>query len=195
MPLIDVECSMVLVVDAQQDFYPADRSDVDRAALVKMFRRAGWLTSVAGRLGVPVVVTEEDASVHGPTADPVRDALPQRTPVLAKWTFGADENPAILAAIEATGASTTVLVGLETDVCVAHSALGLKGRGKRVAAVHDALFSPGAAHANGLGRMERAGVELLSAKELVYDWLRTVHATRAFFQANPDLRNPPGFSL
>jgi hypothetical protein len=31
-------------------------------------------------------------------------------------------NPDILAAIEATGASTAVLVGLETDVCVAHSA-------------------------------------------------------------------------
>ena len=57
------------------------------------------------------------------------------------------------------------------------------------------LFSPGAAHANGLGRMERAGVELVSAKELAYDWLRTVTRVREFFRANRDLADPPGFSL
>jgi nicotinamidase-related amidase len=104
-------------------------------------------------------------------------------------------NPHILAAIEATGASTAVLVGLETDVCVAHSALGLKESGKRVVAVHDALFSPGAAHANGLGRIERAGVEMISAKELAYNWLRTVTGAREFFRANRDLADPQGFSL
>lgn len=195
MPLVDVEGSMVLVIDAQQDFYQRDRTDVDLGALHAVFQRAGWVVAVAGRLGVPVVVTEEDAAVHGGTAAVIREALPNGAPVLPKWTFGADANPQILAAIEATGARTTVLVGLETDVCVAHSALGLQGRGKRVVAVHDALFSPGAAHAYGMGRLERAGVELVSAKELAYDWLRTVEATRAFFGANPDLKDPPGFSL
>lgn len=195
MPLIDVERSMVLVIDAQQDFYGKERADVDLGALDAMFRRAAWVVGVACRLDVPVVVTEEDAAVHGVTAEVIREAMPKDAPVFAKWTFGSADNPEIMAAIEATGASTTVLVGLETDVCVAHSALGLKDRGKRVVAVHDTLYSPGAAHANGLGRMERAGVELVSAKELAYDWLRTVQATRSFFRANPDLKDPPGFSL
>ncbi len=195
MPLIDVQSSMMLVIDAQQRFYPPERADVDAAALHEMFGRAAWLVAVASRLGVPVVVTEEDASVHGETAAVIRGALPKDAPVLPKWTFGCDANPEILAAIEATAAGTTILVGLETDVCVAHSALGLQERGKRVVAVHDALYSPGAAHRNGLGRMERARVELVSAKELVYDWLRTVPATRAFFRSNPDLGDPPGFSL
>jgi nicotinamidase-related amidase len=195
MPLIDVKQSMLLVIDAQQDFYPAGRADIDRAAFGEMLRRAAWVTAVAGRLGVPVVVTEEDAAVNGATAEVIRAALPKGAPVLPKWTFGAPANPDILAAIGATGASTAVLVGLETDVCVAHSALGLEELGKRVVAVHDALFSPGAAHANGLGRMERAGVELVSAKELAYDWLRTVTGVREFFRANPELADPPGFSL
>jgi nicotinamidase-related amidase len=195
MPLIDVTQSMLLVIDAQQDFYPTRRSDVDRAGLGGMFRRAAWVTAVAGRLGVPVVVTEEDAGVNGATAEVIRAALPNGAPVLPKWTFAAPGNPDIRAAIEATGASTAVLVGLETDVCVAHSALGLQELGKRVVAVHDALFSPGAAHPNGLSRMERAGVELVSAKELAYDWLRTVKGVREFFHANPDLADPPGFSL
>ena len=195
MPLIDVTQSMLLVIDAQQDFYGAGRADVDRAGLSAVFRRAAWVAAVASRLGVPVVVTEEDAAVNGPTAEVIREVLRKDAPVLPKWTFGAPGNADILAAIEATGATTAVLIGLETDVCVAHSALGLQELGKRVAAVHDALFSPGAAHANGLGRMQRAGVELVSAKELAYDWLRTVTAVRDFFRANPDLADPPGFSL
>jgi nicotinamidase-related amidase len=195
MPLIDAEGSMLLVIDAQQDFYPDRRTDVDRAVLERVFRRAAWVTAVAGRLGVPVVVTEEDAAVNGPTATPIREVLPDGAAVLPKWTFGAAGNPHIMAAIDATGASSAVLVGLETDVCVAHSALGLKDMGKRVIAVHDALFSPGAAHANGIARMERAGVELVSAKELAYDWLRTVVGARDFFRANRDLADPPGFAL
>jgi nicotinamidase-related amidase len=195
MPLIGMQQSMLLVIDAQQDFYPARRGDVDRVVLAEMLRRAAWVTAVAGRLGVPVVVTEEDAAVNGATAEVIREALPEGAPVLPKWIFGAPGNPDILAAIEATGASTAVLIGLETDVCVAHSALGLKELGKRVVAVHDAVFSPGAAHANGLGRLERAGVELVSAKELAYDWLRTVTGVREFFRANQDLADPPGFSL
>jgi nicotinamidase-related amidase len=195
MPLIDVTQSMLLVIDAQQDFYPARRTDVDQVSFGGMLRRAAWVAAVAGRLGVPVVVTEEDAAVNGPTAEVIRETLPKGAPVLPKWTFAAPGNPDILAAIEATRASTAVLVGLETDVCVAHSALGLMDIGKRVVAVHDALFSPGAAHANGLGRLERAGIELVSAKELAYDWLRTVSGVRDFFRANPDLASPPGFSL
>lgn len=195
MPLIDAERSMLLVIDAQQDFYPDPRTDVDRTALADMFRRAAWVTAVASRLRVPVVVTEEDAAVNGATAALIRAALPDDAPVLPKSTFGAAGNPDILAAIEATGACTTVLVGLETDVCVAHSALGLMDLGKRVVAVHDVLYSPGAAHANGIGRLERAGVELVSAKELAYDWLRTVEGVRNFFRANQDLADPPGFAL
>jgi nicotinamidase-related amidase len=195
MPLIDVRQSMLLVIDAQQDFYPARRVDVDRAVLGEMFRRAAWVTAVAARLGVLVVVTEEDAAVNGATAEVIREVLPEGAPVLPKWVFGAVGNPGILAAIEAAGASTAVLVGLETDVCVAHSALGLQEFGKRVVVVHDAVFSPGGAHASGLGRMERARVEMVSAKELAYDWLRTVTGVREFFRANPDLADPPGFSL
>lgn len=195
MPLIDVTQSMLLVIDAQQDFYGAERADVDRTGFDAALRRAAWVTAVAGRLGVPVVVTEEDAAVNGPTAEVIREVLRNGAPVMPKWVFGAPANPDILAAIETTGASTAVLIGLETDVCVAHSALGLQDLGKRVVAVHDALFSPGGAHANGLGRMRRAGVELVSAKELAYDWLRTVTAVRDFFRANPDLAEPPGFSL
>lgn len=87
MPLIDVEHSMLLVIDAQQDFYPDRRTDVDRTALAGMFRRAAWVTAVASRLGVPVVVTEEDAAVNGATATLIRAAPPDGAPVLPQVDF------------------------------------------------------------------------------------------------------------
>ena len=39
------------------------------------------------------------------------------------------------------------------------------------------------------------GVELMSAKELYYEWLRDLPTVRAFDAAHPDLASPPGFSL
>lgn len=195
MTFLAIHDSCLLVVDMQCDFYGPERDDVDRDVLDSVFRTGAWVAAVAAALGVPTVVTEEDADTNGPTTAVVTERLHESAQVLPKRAFAAPDNPQILAAIESTGAPATVLVGMETDVCVAHSALRLQALGKRVVAVHDALYSPGAAHANGLGRMRAAGVELLSAKELLYDWLPTLDEIRAFRRKHPALSTPPGFSL
>ena len=95
----------------------------------------------------------------------------------------------------ATGRRTTVLVGAETDVCVAQSAVGLVDRGFRVVVVADATFSPGAMHDHGLAQMRDAGVEIRHAKGVYYEWVRTVAEARAFQAGHPDLAAPPGFEL
>ena len=115
--------------------------------------------------------------------------------MLVKPVFAAGDNPPIAAALAATGRTTVVVAGLETDVCVAHSAVSLAERGYRVAAVADALFSPGEAHGHGLARLRAEGVQLLSAKELFYDWTRALADVREVVRANPGLESPPGFSL
>ena len=70
------------------------------------------------------------------------------------------------------------MVGLETDVCVAQSALGLLQEGFDVVAVADACGSPGTAHEFGLERMRGAGVMVTSAKTVYYEWVRTVEGSR-----------------
>jgi nicotinamidase-related amidase len=97
--------------------------------------------------------------------------------------------------VEATGRDTAVLVGMETDVCVAQSALGLLDRGLRVAVVADATYSPGAMHDHGLRRIADAGGVVIHAKGVYYEWVRTVDAALAFERENPDLASPPGFRL
>ena len=98
-------------------------------------------------------------------------------------------------AVEATGRRTLVLAGMETDVCVCHSALGMLDRGYAVAVDADATFSPGAAHEHGLRRVAEAGATVIHAKGVYYEWVRTLEAARAFVRAHPDLAEPPGFRL
>jgi nicotinamidase-related amidase len=193
--LIRRDDSVLLVIDTQEGFYGRGRGDVDRAAFGLCIDRVAWVTGLARALGVPVVVTEEDPAVNGPTSPRVLARLPAGAPVLTKPVFGAGANPPILAALAAAARRTVVLAGLETDVCVAHSAISLSESGYAVAALADALFSPGEAHSHGLRRLRAEGVQLLSAKELFYDWTRNLDAARAVIDANPELEPPPGFSL
>jgi nicotinamidase-related amidase len=195
MALIPRAGSLLLLVDVQDGFYGPARTDVDRAELERVVDVCAWVAGVAAALGVPTVATEEDAAKNGPTARRVAARLDADAAVLAKPVFAAGDNPPILAAIERHAPRVVVVAGLETDVCVAHSALSLLDRGYRVAAVADALFSPGAAHANGVARLQASGAELLSAKELFYDWTRTLADARGTLAAHPELAQPPAFAL
>lgn len=195
MGLIRRDQSVLLVIDTQEGFYGADREDVDRSAFELFVARVAWVTALARALEVPVIVTEEDPGTNGPTSPRVLARLPAGAAVLPKPVFAAGHNPPIRAALEATGRRTVVIAGLETDVCVAHSALSLQESGHHVAAVTDALFSPGEAHLHGLDRLRAEGVQLVSAKELFYDWARTLDDARALVAADPELEAPPGFSL
>lgn len=194
MPLLDRDDSLLAVIDTQPGFYRG-RPDVDAEAFAGFVGRVAWLAGVAGALGVPVVVVEEDPEHNGPTAAAVRDRLPAGTTALPKPEFGLMAVPELRAAVERTGRRTAVLAGMETDVCVAHSAIGLRDAGFRVAVATDALFSPPGAHDHGLQRLRDAGAELLSAKGVLYDWLRTVEASIAFVERHPELAEPPGFRL
>ena len=64
-----------------------------------------------------------------------------------------------------------------------------------MAVVEDAVGSPGSAHEAGLDRMRRAGVIPVVAKQLHYEWMRSVERARAFRAAHPDLVQPPGVLL
>lgn len=192
--LLAKDDSILVVVDMQTGFFAAHDA-LDRDALASASARSAWLASVAAALGVPVVATEEDPARNGPTDARILDALPPRTPILEKSVFGLTGQPDIVAAVEASGRRIVVLMGCETDVCVSQSALGLLDLGYRVAVVTDATFSPGEMHAHGLRRMRDAGALELHAKGIYYEWVRTFAAARDFEAANPDLTNPPGFSL
>jgi nicotinamidase-related amidase len=195
MPLIVREDSLLVVIDLQPRFW-GDRLDADDLRCAKeVAARAAWLADVARVFGVPAVITEEDPEQNGPTDAAVLAALRPKAPVFTKPVFGLAGCPDIMEAIDATGRRTAVLAGYETDVCVTHSAVGLGEAGYRVIVVEDAVYSPFGAQAPGLVRLRDLGVELVRCKGIYYDWVRTLKAARAFRHGNPQLAEPPGFSL
>ncbi|MEC9435505.1 MAG: isochorismatase family protein [Pseudomonadota bacterium] len=177
--LIDVEDSVLVVIDVQDAFL----NKYDRLKCQRLTARIAWILRVAEDLGVPVVAMAEDIPTLGGLTAEVAEALPEGTRVHSKDFFGLAGNPEILADVKATGRGTAVLVGMETDVCVAQSALGLVGEGFRVAALQDALATAEADEEFGLARMRGAGVAILSVKSLYYEWMRSVSRTHAV-QAN-----------
>jgi len=179
MPLLDRHDCVLVVVDAQPGFLPAGGAD-------ECVARIGWLVAVAGVLAIPVVVTEEEPERNGATDPRVGAAAT----AFRKPTFGLAATPEILAAVEATGRRTAVLVGAETDVCVAQSAIGLHDAGFSCVVVDDATFSPGEMHERGLARIAAEGIGRNHAKGVTYEWLRTVDDAHAVLR-DPALREPP----
>jgi nicotinamidase-related amidase len=182
MALLDRDDSVLVVVDAQPGFLP-----VEAEAAVE---RMAWLVAIAVRLGVPVIVTEEEPERNGATDTRVADRLPAGTPVFRKPTFGLAATPEILTAVHATERDTAVIVGCETDVCVAQSAIGLQDAGFGCVVVEDATFSPGDMHARGLARVRSEDVALNHTKGVTYEWLRTVDEAHAVL-GDPSLPPPP----
>jgi nicotinamidase-related amidase len=189
--LIDRDDSILIVIDAQPAFLdklPAS----ERGALVARLR---WLIGVAIWLAIPLVVTAEDHPHLGGVAPELAQVLPSDIRIFDKMIFGLADDPAILGALAHTKRKTAVLTGLETDVCVAQSALGLLEHDYRVVAVADATGAPEPAHAAGLSRMQEAGVVILHVKNLFYEWLRTVEQVRRFRTECADLAVPEGLRL
>jgi nicotinamidase-related amidase len=174
--LIDVHDSLLIVIDVQ-DYFLAKLPDDERQQLVN---RIAWLVSVASKLSVPIVVTAEDIPRWGSVTAAVAARLPPGTRVFNKMVFGLAEDEEIMAAVRETGRGTAILVGLETDVCIAHSALGLFKKGYQVAVVADASGSPGTGHRVGLERVRGAVAVVTSVKSLYFEWVRTVERDNEF---------------
>lgn len=187
--LIDLNDSLLIAIDIQPHFVKKE----NKAANNPLLQRICWVIKVANWLNVPLVVTAEDVSHTGNVCEEVARLLPPVTRIYDKMVFGLAAQPEILDAVKNTNRKTAVLIGYETDVCVAHSALGLIDLGYRVAVVADATGSPGEAHQFGLERIRGAGGIIVSAKSLYYEWIRTVAKSVEFERSGIEL--PTGMLL
>jgi len=164
--LLDRERCLLAVIDVQEAFL--DRlPEAERDALAA---RIAWLIRVARALGIPVFAVAEELDANGPPVAAVRAALPEDTTIYDKRVFGMTGQEDIRTALTKSGCDQAVLIGLETDVCVAQSALGLVELGWRVTVPADGCGSPG--HDAGLARMAGAGVTISTLKGIYYEWVR-----------------------
>ena len=168
--LINVDDCVLIIIDVQDHFLA--RLPLERAEL--LINRVGWLIEVAKILKVPMIVTAEEEKRYADFTAVLAEKLPPGTNVLDKTVYGLADQTDILDAVRKTGRGTAVLVGMETDVCVTHSTIGLMQNGFQVVVLADVTDSPGDAHVFGLERMRGAGALVMSLKGLYYEWIRTV---------------------
>lgn len=191
--LVERARSCLLVIDVQQYF-------LDKLALQDrepLLRRMAWLMQAARLLGIPIIATAEDVARDGPLVPELARELPASVAVFDKMIFGLCDQPDIRAAVDSTaagGRDQFVLIGLETDVCIAHSAFGLAAAGYRPIVIDDACASPAPHHEHGLRRLRDAGITVTTIKGIFYEWVRDLETYgRVRKQINEPL--PPGLTL
>jgi nicotinamidase-related amidase len=188
--LFDRDRSCLVVIDVQQFFLdklPPDQRD-------PLVARIAWLMRVARSLDIPIIATAEDIANDGPLVAELLGELPEGSTVHNKMVFGLTGQPSIASDVTRTGRDEFVLVGMETDVCVAHSAIGLMDLGHRVAVIDDAAASPPPHHDHGIARLRAAGAVITSVKGIYYEWVRdlaSMHRVRALLGE----ALPPGLTL
>ena len=175
--LVDANRTALAVIDVQQNFL--DKLPLSqRSSLVQ---RIKFLMKAAIAMKMPIIATAEDYADGGtnPPMHPTLSALlPTGAHVWNKLVWNMYGQADIRAAVDelarTNGVDAFILVGLETDVCVAQSALGLQAGGFRVVVVEDAVGTPPPHHAAGIRRLRDAGVTVTDAKGVYYELVRDV---------------------
>ena len=183
--LIDVADCVLVLIDMQDSFF----DKYEKAKSEEVITKAVWLLRVAANNDVPVVAMAEDIPNMGNLTDRIAKALPEGTTVFNKDFFGCGDQVEILKAIKATGRGTAILIGVETDVCVAHSALSLMQHDFDVAVVGDVTATTVGDHDIGLTRIRDAGGLITSLKSLYYEWMRSVTGCVTHNDKDPNLKN------
>ena len=167
--LMNQERSHLLVVDLQARLMPAI---LDGEAIIP---RVNLLSRAAGRLGVPVTVTEQYPQGLGPTVPAVLDAAPADAVVLPKTSFSAAGDPATVERVSSLRAGRRdqlVICGVEAHVCVLQTALGFRNNGFEVFVVADAVSSRSAHSVSAAcARLLHAGCHWVTTEMVVFEWL------------------------
>jgi nicotinamidase-related amidase len=154
------------------DFQPSFMNSM--AQTPGVLRRAEFLTSVAARLRVPTLITEQYPSRMGGTFASLIESAGDEARGFGKMTFSATEVTDFMLALDATGRHQVILAGCETHICVNQTAHGLIERGYQVVLATDAICGRGEeASASALRRMVRAGAIESHTESIVYEWLQT----------------------
>lgn len=172
----------LVVIDLQDKLMPK-RAGVADAVVATTVR----LVKAAQGLGIPVLVTEQNPDKLGPTTASLAEALGD-TPRLGKMEFGCTANAAFREALARSGRRQLLIAGVEAHICVLQTALGAQEAGYSPFVVQDAIASlEECEQTAGLRRMERAGVEIVTAQMAIFELLGAA-GTPEFRQLMPLLK-------
>src|SRR5262249_31413959 len=128
-----------------------------------------FLVDAARLLDIPVQATEQYPRGLGPTTAELARRLPERPDKVA---FSCCAIPAVVETFHRTARPKVVLAGIETHVCVLHTALDLLALDFRVFVPVDAVGARYAVdHDTALRRLEQAGAALTTSEGCAFEWV------------------------
>jgi nicotinamidase-related amidase len=164
---IDPARAALLVVDIQERLAAAMPGE-PRAALE---RNVATLITMAQRLGLPVVASQQYPKGLGPTVASLESLL-GGAHRFDKLEFSCAAAPAFEAIWAGVRRDQWIVTGMETHVCVYQSVRGLVERGAAVHVPADAVLSRTAENREiGLNLIEKAGGVITSTEVVVFDAL------------------------
>lgn len=166
--LVSAQRSVLLVVDVQDKLLELMES---RETLLGKLKQ---LAAAAQLLSVPCLATVQYPEKLGPlTASIARYLTPDlQAAIPGKLAFSCLGCDAAVAQLRSTRREQVVLVGLETHVCIAQTALDLVAAGLDVFLVVDAVAARHAIdHQTALRRLEAAGVTLITTEAVLFEWV------------------------
>jgi nicotinamidase-related amidase len=160
----------LLVVDIQDRLVPAMKDEV----VAQVTRNTAVLIATAGKLGLPVIVSQQYPKGLGPTIGPIEDALREvpRVHRFDKMEFSAASAPGFIELAPRLPQNQWIVCGMEAHVCVYQTARDLAARGAEVYVVSDAVCSRAKANWRiGLDLAARDGAIVTSTEVVVFDLL------------------------
>lgn len=153
----------LLIIDVQEKLMPRIP---DGDALV---RNIAFLIDCARALDMPVQATEQYPKGLGGTLAPLAQRVPERP---AKTAFSCCAIPTVIDQFRVQARPKVLLAGIESHVCVLHTALDLLALDFRVYVAIDAVASRYPVdHMCALGRMEKAGCTLVTTETAAFEWV------------------------
>lgn len=164
--LIHPDKSCLLLIDIQEKLAPA----IDQGE--RLIDNCCWLTDIATRLHLPILVSEQYPKGLGHTVEALRKRVPSEQ-VFEKLAFSCASEPACADAISALKPAQVIIAGMEAHVCVLQTALELMQQAREVFVVEDCVGSRDPANkAAALARLRQNGAQIVTREMVAFEWLR-----------------------
>lgn len=162
----DADRSQLLVIDIQEKLGTA----MPEKVLARVIRNTQLLLSTAGSLGIPITISEQYPRGLGATDPRVATSIPVVARRIEKTRFSCVGTDGF--EIDASRPQV-LLTGMECHICVLQTAMDLLAAGLQPYVVEDAVCSRKLEnYENALRRLEQAGVVIITAESVVFEWLR-----------------------
>ncbi|MCO5388492.1 hydrolase [Desulfosporosinus sp.] len=156
---------VLLLIDIQDKLIPAMKYGE------QVIQNVNTLISVAKKLGVPIIVTEQYPKGLGKTVSEVSNNL-EGSLTYEKSTFSGCTSE-VTSALKGLGRKKIIITGTETHVCVFQTVRDLLDNGYQVFVVRDAVCSRTKEnYLNGLSLMTSMGAVVTNTETALFDLLK-----------------------